>query len=132
MFSMDTRWQRADGSWFTTSYPEKVDPSTLSEESRRDYHMLMAERKRRAAAEPAELRTTLNFDHREALRGTYAQLVASRDRIVATELRMLLALHEKEDTDDIQHQLETLRDAHRMTYGEDVRVDINLVLRRRR
>lgn len=131
MFSMNTRWQRADGSWFTTSYPEKVDPSTLSEESRRDYHMLMAERKRKAT-EPAELRTTLNFDHREALCGTYEQLVASRDRIVATELRVLLALHEKEDTDDIQHQLETLRDSHRMTYGEDVRVDINLVLRRRR
>ena len=131
MFSRDTRWQRADGSWFTTIYPEKVDPSILSEESRRDYHLLMAERKRKAASDPAELRTTLNFDHREALRGTYAQL-ASRDRIVATELRMLLALHEKEDTDDIQHQLETLRDAHRMAYGEDVRVDINLVLQRRR
>ena len=129
MFSMDTRWQRADGSWFTTSYPEKVDPGTLSEESRRDYHLLMAERKRNAVA---ELKTELRFDHREALRGKYAQLVDGRDAIIKLELRILLAKAEREETASLQNMLEMVRDAHRMTYGEDVRVDINLVLQRMR
>ena len=128
MFSMDTRWQRADGSWFTTSYPEKVDPSTLSEESRRDYHLLMAERRRKAAA----VTTPPRLDHREILRGKYAQLVQSRDAIIKLELRILLAKAELEETVSLQNQLEMVRDNHRLTYNEDVRLDFNLVLTNRR
>ena len=128
MFSMDTRWQRADGSWFTTSYPEKVDPSTLSDESRRDYRLLMAERKRNAAA----VTTPLRLDHRELLRDKYTQLVQSRDAIVKLELRILLAKAEREETASLQNQLEMVRDNHRLTYNEDVRLDFNLVLTNRR
>ena len=128
MFSMNTRWQRADGSWFTTSYPEKVDPSTLSAESRRDYHRMMAERKRNAAA----VTTPLRLDHREILRGKYAQLVQSRDAIIKLELRILLAKAEREETVSLQNQLEMVRDNHRLTYNEDVRLDFNLVLTTRR
>ena len=129
MFSMNTRWQRADGSWFTTSYPEKVDLSTLSEESRRDYHRMMAERKRNAAAENS---TKLDLDHRELLSGKYAQLVQSRDAIIKLELRILLAKAEREETVSLQNQLEMVRDNHRLTYNEDVRLDFNLVLTNRR
>ena len=128
MFSMDTRWQRADGSWFTTSYPEKVDPSTLSEESRRDYHRMMAERKRNAAAENS---TKLDLDQRELLSGKCAQLVHSRDAIIKLELRILLAKAELEETVSLQNMLEMVRDNHRLTYNEDVRLDFNLVLTRR-
>lgn len=129
MFSMDTRWQRADGSWFTTSYPEKVDPSTLSEESRRDYLHLMAERRREASAEAV---TALKLDHREALRGKYAQLVNSRDAIIKLELRILLAEAEREETASLRNQLEQIRESHRLTYNEDVRLDIKLVTTTRR
>ena len=132
MFSMDTRWQRADGSWFTTSYPEKVDPSTLSEESRRDYHMLMAERQRNAKAALVADSNQLRFDHREALRGKSAQLVQSRDAIIKLELRILLAKAEREETVSLQNMLEMARDSHRLTYNEDVRLDFNLVLTTRR
>ena len=129
MFSMNTRWQRADGSWFTTSYPEKVDPSTLSADSRRDYHRMMAERKRNAAAENS---TKLDLDHREILRGKYAQLVHSRDAIIKLELRILLAKAEREETVSLQNMLEQVRDNHRLSYNEDVRLDFNLVLTTRR
>ena len=129
MFSMNTRWQRADGSWFTTSYPEKVDTSTLSDESRRDYHRMMAERKRNAAAENS---TKLDLDHRELLSGKYAQLVQSRDAIIKLELRILLAKAEREETASLQNMLEMVRDNHRLTYNEDVRLDFNLVLTTRR
>ena len=132
MFSMNTRWQRADGSWFTTSYPEKVDPSTLSDESRRDYHLMMAERKREAAAEPVSATVPLRLDHREILRGKYAQLVQSRDAIIKLELRILLAKAEREETVSLQNMLEQVRDNHRLTYNEDVRLDFNLVLTNRR
>ena len=132
MFSMNTRWQRADGSWFTTSYPEKVDPSTLSDESRRDYHLMMAERKRKVASEPVSATVPLRLDHREVLRGKYAQLVQSRDAIIKLELRILLAKAELGETVSLQNQLEMVRDNHRLTYNEDVRLDFNLVLTNRR
>ena len=132
MFSMDTRWQRADGSWFTTSYPEKVDPSTLSDESRRDYHRMMAERKREAASEPVPATVPLRLDHREVLRGKYAQLVQSRDAIIKLELRILLAKAEREETVSLQNMLEQVRETHRTIYNEDVRLDFNLVLTTRR
>ena len=132
MFSMDTRWQRADGSWFTTSYPEKVDPTTLSDESRRDYQKFMADRKRKAKAALVADSNQLRFDHREALRGKCAQLVQSRDAIIKLELRILLAKAEREETVSLQNMLEMARDNHGLTYNEDVRLDFNLVLTTRR
>ena len=74
----------------------------------------------------------LDLDHREILRGKYAQLVQSRDAIIKLELRILLAKAEREETASLQNMLEMVRDSHRLTYNEDVRLDYNLVLTTRR
>lgn len=145
--------ERKDGSFFTTSYPQSVNPNELSEDGKKALANVLAKLASdsmrlqksgiprgtiEAATKPnltagwsAAIEQLYGSESVEGLRkaavdAKMGALVNSRDAIIRHELRVMLAKAEYENASDIEQVLEVLRDNHRRTYNEDVRLSITV------